>query len=477
MNYKEWCNLVDSLEPKKATDLDYIFLELANDTELTELQKERLVEKTETILLSFEGYEDNPNKKEVKEKFVDYSELGLDYEDYTGLFDDFSISTKSWQELNPSGLPYQQWLIQVGLPTFWQQPRPELQHPLLTVCSFINSAVIPSWTAKARKEAQLPLIVFSGESRSGKTEGCKFIFGSYHPSRTLLIKADSTGASLRDSIDNICWNPHKECYLPSTVLIDNFEHQFLQKWDSFKVLLLSVLRSQSTARLKGFRGVMEEKHCHTLKLFTTVESVKAFNGKQSEFYNRQVFFFTKRTEDVKSIGNYSFSDIPDYYKEIWSSENVKSRWFSILGEFLRLDDNATVVPPLRWAQSVIIMATGVYIGIWKDVIEASEFTAEYWKWVNEQEGNHRQELDLLVNDFLDDFYDNTVFGVALGKRHKCHFKQDELLSYIRKRSSFGMNQIRDFVHGYLAMKKYRQDTDSKIGNKGGEVVWFYPKED
>jgi hypothetical protein len=473
MNYKEWSNLVDSLDPKKATDLDSTFLELSNDTELTELQKERLVEKIETILMGFEGREDNPNKKEIEEKFVDYNELGLDYEDYTGLFNDFCISTKSWQELNPNGLPYQQWLIQVGLPTFWQQPRPELQHPLLTVCSFINSAAVPSWTAKARKEAQLPLVVFSGESRSGKTEGCKFIFSSYHPSRTLLIKADSTGASLRDSIDNICWNPHKECLLPSVVLIDNFEHQFLQKWDSFKVTLLSVLRSQSTCRLKGGKNEMIERRTHCLKLFTTVESIKHFNGKDSEFYNRQAFFFTQRSGDVKSIGNYSFSDIPDYYKEIWSSENVKSRWFSILGEFLRLDDNATIVPPLRWSQSVVIMATGVYIGIWEDVLEASEFMSAYWRWVEEQEGNHRQELDLLVNDFLDDFYEREVETCRLSARYKRYFKQDDLLAYIRKRSSYSVKETREFIQGYLSMKKYTMLTEEK----DGEVIWYYPKQD
>lgn len=479
---KEWLNYISTLP----NDIDIeginaVLAQIQADTDLAPEFKEHLIEKLNPFLTTL-------HNKNTDITLPSDNDDGISYPSYEDIFNDFAVSNTSWMELNPDNLDYVQWLIKVGLPEFWVQPDPELQYPLLAVCAFINSYAIPSWSAKARKEAQLPLIVFSGESRSGKTEGAKFCLQNYHPKRTLIIKADSSGVALRDSLHDICYDEVKERLLPSIALIDNFEHQFLDKWGSFKMLLLSVLKSQSNCSI-GSKDGKKTYYSHCLKLFTTVESIKAFNGKQSEFYNRQVFFFTKRQENVKSIGNYNFADIPDYYKSIWSVNNTKDKWFPILSSVLRLDDNSTSCPPLRWSQSLVIIATGIYLGIWGSINEASDFMASYWAFVESKEQEFKIELELIIKAYLDEIYRELNQGhwyrllYARSSKDKslkelydmfrqkpyATFQKNDVIVYCLNRCSQDKKNVVKFVNDYFDLKKYHLSLDEK-----GHPVYHLP---
>lgn len=387
----------------------------------TELKKCKnlalLADTYEALVLSDEYDELSPKEKESLETL--YKDLdsklseGSSEDDYP-MYDHtrFKVATKSWQEINPDSLPYFEWLGQVALPMFWVQPNQELQHKLMAISCAINSSAIPSWNHSARKEAQLPILYFYGESGSGKTEGNKLIQQSYNFSRTALYKADSSGCSLRNSLHRLCfyrehensWDAH---LYPAFAFLDNYEPKFMDKWAEYKVMILSVIRSQSFCQIATKDGGNEVFWGHCLKSFTSVVHPRAMDRASSEFYRRFVFFYTAKSS-VQSMGNYDFSDVPNIYKELWNPEDVYTKFYPILQNLLLLDDNATTVPFHRWQQSVVLMATGIYAGLFGSVNEAVDFFTDYWKWIEFKESQTANSVDIvmskIVNDALDFHY-------------------------------------------------------------------------
>lgn len=331
---------------------------------------------------------------------------GLEYPlyDHTG----FKISTTSWSILNPDNLSYWKWLEEIALPMFWPQPRKDLQHKMLAILSAINTNAIPPRTKSARKEMQVPIPYIFGPSGSGKTEAVYMIANSYPTERFRLIKADSSGASLR----NIC---HKLCYrgfadatagwnnlFPALLLIDNYEPGCLPKWGDFKPLLLSVLRTQSVSSTALKEGGNQDYYSHVLKIFTSVIPPKVMSIAMEEFERRFVFLFTERTENLKSIAKYDFSDVPGIYANTWSLENVNTCWYPLLVDLLSRDDEETPISSFRWPQSICVIATGVYVGLFQTIQEGLDFMVEYWEWVESKQESMVNDTATLIDSMCED---------------------------------------------------------------------------
>lgn len=324
----------------------------------------------------------------------------------------FKVATKPWQELNPDDLSYWEWLEKVALPLFWQQPNAHLQHKLMAICCALNSSAIPSWNHSARKEAQLPILYFYGESGSGKTEGNKLIAQSYNFGRWALYKADSSGCSLRNTLHQLChmkasensWDAH---LYPAFIMLDNYEPKFMDKWAEYKVMILSVIRSQSFASIANRDGGNEVFWGHCLKSFTSVVHPRAMDRASSEFYRRFVFFYTAKSS-VASMGNYDFSDVPAIYRDLWNVEDVYSKFYPILRSLLAKDDDSTTIPFHRWQQSLVLMATGIYCGLFSGIEEAVDFFTEYWDWIDFKESQTSSSVDIvfskITNEALDFHY-------------------------------------------------------------------------
>lgn len=329
---------------------------------------------------------------------------GLDFPayDHSG----FKVASKSWQELNPDNLSYWHWLVKIGLPEFWVQPRPELQHKLLSICSAINTNAIPPRNKSARREMPVPLLYFYGASGSGKTEGNFIVSQSYPSERFQIIKAEATGTSLRNVCHQLCYRgfndavPGHNNLFPAFLLIDNYEPAFLARWGEFKTVLLSVLRTQSFTTTANADRQNDYYYTHLLKSFTSVVPPKAMNTAQSEFARRFIYFMTKKCETIKSIATYDFSDIPEAYSKLWSADRVYHRWYDILKDVLSRDDSASSVPATRWSQSMCVIATGVYIDIFSSVDEGIEFMTEYWAWIKGLEDEMTNEISTLIDTFI-----------------------------------------------------------------------------
>lgn len=371
-----------------------------------------LLEETFKAIIATEEWLDLPESaKESLTEFYEESvkELSIPEDYYTYDHTKFKVASKPWQELNPKNLNYWQWLEQVGLPKFWVQGNAELQHKLMAICCAINSAAIPAWNHSARKEAQLPILYFYGESGSGKTEGNKIIAQSYSFGRWALYKADSSGCSLRNTLHNLCymkdaensWDAH---LYPAFIMLDNYEPKFMDKWAEYKVLVLSVIRSQSTSNIATKDGTNQVYWGHCLKSFTSVIHPRAMDRASSEFYRRFIFFYTSK-HSVASMANWDFSDVPNLYKELWNPDDVYSKFYPVLRELLAMDDDSTSIPFHRWQQSIVLMATGVFAGLFGSVSEAIDFFTDYWKWIDLKESQTSSSVDIVFSKVTDEALD------------------------------------------------------------------------
>lgn len=398
----------------------------------------------------------------------------------------FRIASQSWRNINPHNYSYWQWLEDVGLPQFWMQPRPELQHKLLAICCAINSNAIPPRNQSAQKEMALPLLYFYGLSGSGKTEGNKIIAMSYPTERNGLIMANSSGTSLRNMCHNICYrgfrdaNPGYNNLFPGYLLIDNYEPEYLKKWGEFKMVLLSVLRSQSYAQIANENRDNDYFYTHLLKSFTSVIPPKAMSTAQSEFARRFVYFFTEKSEEIRSIAKYDFSEIPKIYARLWNMEDVGKKWYPLLSKLLAMDDNETTVPPNRWAQSLCIMATGVYANLFDDLSHAYEFMTEYWSWVEGLEQDMTNEVATLMDNMIAEaiqvWLDTEGSSIGLSPQMGITRFPKLLISDIHKRINSGVlakrGALEDAKNYLSSIKQWVYHVEKVDGNL--EMFYYLP---
>lgn len=378
---------------------------------------------------------------------------GISYPLYA--HEDFSVATKSWKELNPNNLSYWKWLIKEGLPRFWIQPRPEFQHILLAVACGVNSNAIPFRTPKARKEVSLPLLYFYGESGSGKTEG-NFIIGQSYPyARQGLIKGEATGCALRNYSHLLCYRedggdvPGKNNLYPSFMIIDNYEPVFLQKWGEYKTILLSVLRSQAYTSTANRDGTNQTYYTHLLKSFTSVIPPKSMNLAQSEFNRRFLYFFTAKSQEVKSIANYDFSDIPEYYNSFWADRENMQSFYKGLAKLLGKDDNETSVPAHRWQQSILFIVVGKTLGLFGSLAEGIDFFSSYWEWVEYEIENSTTEVSTLVECLIEEKLSTWIST----KLEQCSIALEDLECLPQYQVRISTKELRDAINRAFVDKR------------------------
>lgn len=425
-------------------------------------------------------------------------------EDYTKFkhFDDFDLSVRSWNEENPSNLIYPQWLLNIGIPEYYPLPNPEIQNKLFAICCFINSSAIPGRSNKARKEAELPLLYFTGGSGSGKSEGCSIISLHHYPQNTLITSADSTGTSLRNDLHSICsgvdavmTDPSRVTLKPAFIEINNWEPKFIDRWKEMKTLILSVLRSQSVSKTGDIdiAGGNKVYYTFALKAFTSVVHPKVLSTSLSELYRRLFFIFTEKSSNFRSISRLSFTDIPSYWnKEIWCLEN-RDRWYKCLKQFLGKDSVDVPIPAKYYPQSVVILATGMFLEFWDNEKEAMKHLCEYWELVEHKEKSHVDDISILTKEFIQqeafkDFYDVSKRSEELSREELIKLRNDrknnvpipetyvprlisidELFNYVQENAIVTpKNKVASSVNDYMLYEGwYRQRIYG---------LWYYSKE-
>jgi hypothetical protein len=342
-----------------------------------------------------------------KNNLIIDNELFPNYDD-TELYNSIEIPKTSWQELNPNNLSYWEWLQKIGIRYFWgSQPNIEIQSTLLAVCCALNSAAIPPDNSFLGKDVQIPILNFNGVSRSGKTEGTKFIWNSYPIKQRALFPASSSPKSLRNLLHDLAWNGIN--YRPCIITIDNFSRKELARYESqgMRMLFLAVCKNQSiftNANRDSNEGDGTIKfYTHSLKAVTTIEPVGVFTQEEQELRLRMLYFFTEQVQDWNSFAGWDFNDVSTIYKNLWSKENYKIFLRDYLYPIISKNIKEFPYPQELQAQTHLTIATGLFIGIWKNETEALDFFGHYWELVEslgkDSKGNLNDILNVTLNSF------------------------------------------------------------------------------
>lgn len=325
----------------------------------------------------------------------------LDYADFDSI--DSYVNIPSWATLNPDKLPYPMWLKNVCLPTFFPLPESELQYPVVATIALINSNALPPKTKKMNIEPELPLVMFVGKSGSGKSTLAEWVGNHYSNGAYQEILGSSSPKKFRDLCDKACNRGHRE---PASdlfgklraayVLIDNFEAEYLNRWESQKEIFLAVRRSQACHGNSdaGARKITQSVfYSHALKIATTIDTPERVTTIQSDMARRMlpIFFENKGS----GLGGYSFLGVDEQYKRCWNRDKVKKEFFPILTRFLTLDHEKTPINPEYFHKSITVLATGCYLGIWKSEQEALEHMNAFWGFVDSRSKNNSSDVLLL----------------------------------------------------------------------------------
>lgn len=353
--------------------------------ELSELYRTEKIDK-ETRNEFFELI--NDAKSKVKNANEDGStneddEFALDYNH--GLFE---IHMDSLDVLNTDNLPYPEFLRDVIIPTFHPLPYPEIQNPIMATICLINSASIPAKSERNAKEVPLSPVYIQGASGTGKSQLTHLISRHYNNKRCVSVSGSNTGGDLIQKMTDACYRSgslreNNLKLFPSCIFMENFYNRDLQRWGNFNVQLLATERSFATTARQG----KDAKTFYTflLKVFTSVQPLQAITEQNVELLRRTIRIFTERFVPSDSTAKYDWSLCKKKYLEIWQPENVHKNFYPILQKVVTKSDDETFVPSHYYLPSQIIIATGVFLGIWQSLEEAEDHMAEYWKLVDKME--------------------------------------------------------------------------------------------
>lgn len=399
----------------------------------------------------------NNNVKSDKEYyFPNYDTLALQL-----LENNEQFELPDWKELSDTD-NYFKFMADKGIRYFWgSQPNIDFQSQIIAAMMAVNPACIPSLSEFWNKEIQVPIVNINGKSRTGKTELGKMFFLPHHRARCKLMCSDDRFATIRENIHYLCYDESKKKLVPSVALFDNFRRQHLENYGSEATYFLKVLKSQAVSR-KFSSGSPKDYYCHLLKIFTTVESIADFSVRWEELELRMLPIFSTRVTDYNSIGAFSFLSAKEYYEKLWSEDNY-IKFLEVLHEVVKIPTNDFPFPPELQAQTLLTIATGVYVGIWDSISTSLDYFQEYWQFVETRKGEKSQEIILLVDSFLDKHIKYVTDEYGEGK-----FTKEDLYLYDNEcQSSFWSSQL---LKKIIETKTIKSLSDKQLQEMGDYIV-------
>ena len=339
-------------------------------------------------------------------------EFALDYD-----FSKYELHVTPLETLNESDLPYPIFLRDVVIPTFHPLPYPEIQNHILATVCLINNSSIPPKSPKNAKEVPLSPIYIQGVSGSGKSQATHLISRHYSTQRAVSVTGSNTGGDLIQKMTDASYrsgslNDGSLKLYPSVIFMENFYNRDMDRWGHFATQLLATERSFATTARQG----KDAKVFYTflLKVFTSVQPLQAIKEQNIELLRRTIRLFTQKQVPKDSTANYDWTLCKNEYLKLWQPQNVEDKFFPILQEVVTKPDDATVIPPDKYLPSQIIIATGVFAGIWRNLEEAEAHMAEYWKLVTKHENTSGKPYLEAFNDALKGYWREYNTQVSMG---------------------------------------------------------------
>jgi len=317
-------------------------------------------------------------------------------------FSDYSLEFPSWETLNEDNEPYPIFLRDFILPNFHPLPMGHIQYPIVAAAMLVNSVALPKYGKNVPKECPLSPVYIQGQAGSGKSQLANLFMRHYGDDNSVTIKGDTTGGGLVEAFDDACRSNKEDDNNPrlrsALAVLDNFYIGNIDRWGDFSVSLLATEQKDAHSRKAGEKG--GKYWCWIHKVFTSVETLEATKTKNSELLRRVLPIYTRKYTPTLSSGKYDWSSISEKYLQLWNRDDTKKKFLPLLSEVMQLADDDTAIHPNYLARSQIILAVGVYAGLWESIDEAAEHMAAYWDWINSKESIKGDPLLKLCEEYL-----------------------------------------------------------------------------
>lgn len=377
-------------------------------------------------------------------------------------FTNYNAKLVPIEDLNIDELTYPQFLRDIVIPNFFPLPFPEIQNSILATLCLFNSASLPPEGAHGKSEVLLPTIYIQGQSGSGKSEIAGLFQNHYPQKRRKSIKGSDTGGSLVEQLTNACHHSGtidegNVKVFPAIAILENFYFKNLNRWDSWSVQLLAANREMAMFQRKGKEP--KDFVTYLLKVFTSVEPLQAVQQQHSELLRRTIRIFTKRDNPKYNSSIYNWEYCKTKYREIWHPKNVEKSYLEILQEVQTKNPDNSPINNNWYPASVMLIATGVFIGIWQSIEEAEEHIASYWELVNSQEDKRGKAYIELYKDAIRKYYIELQNEIDNGnneydakrKASATHLKADTLLNYAKDLHGrfYPEKEMSDALHAFM----------------------------
>lgn len=388
-------------DAEKLQEIQDEFVENFNDVEADKDEKKELLKDLQSLIKQLEDSEDSAD-----------DDFAFDYD-----YSKFEIKITPLDSLNEQNQPYPLFLRDVIIPTFHPLPYPDLQNPILATICLINSSAIPPKSPKNPKEVPLSPVYIQGVSGSGKSQITHLISRHYPQNRATSVTGTNTGGDLIQKMTDVCYRSGSlqkgdlKLY-PSVIFMENFYNTNLDRWGHFATQLLATERSFATASRQG----QDARTFYTflLKVFTSVQPLQAVREQNVELLRRTIRLFTEPDVPKDSMNKYDWSVCKDEYAKLWQPKNVEEYFFPILKDVVTKHDDETIIKPSNYPPSQLIIAVGVFAGIWESLEEAEYHMSEYWKLVEKMENSSGKPYLQTFQESIDKYWREFKSQQALG---------------------------------------------------------------
>lgn len=300
-------------------------------------------------------------------------------------------------ELNKDNLPYPIWYRDIYLPRFHPMPQPDIQYPLVTVLSLINSkAVLNDYTKLCHP-------YFLGSRGSGKSNLADQFKQHYDPAYSIEIRPNWTGTSIRDELDSRFGDGE-----PAIAIFDNFNpDQSLARLASHYDLILANDKKSSISRISAKTSdvVKSEYITYCYKVFTSVFDLDSCTAIEAREIGRRcitLLFQTSEPEDSKEA--YSWEGMQHEYNKIWGYNALPSLnniYCKTLHELNSIKPSKLPIKGSNWELCKVPIAVGVYTGIFKDIQHGISHFKDYFDWFpTAKSSSVKDSLALAVQEYI-----------------------------------------------------------------------------
>ncbi|MBR8833121.1 MAG: SDR family oxidoreductase [Stigonema ocellatum SAG 48.90 = DSM 106950] len=339
------------------------------------------------------------------------------------------------ESFNGSALEYPQWFIKEYLPRFHPLPEPDIQNKIATCFALINCRAVLS------KKMKLPIPYFLGLRGSGKTELGKAIAEQYLQNTTIEIRPDTTGAAMRNALDDIALSGE-----PCFALFDNFNPNpgySIEKIGIHYALLLANSEDSSISRIVGSEetGKKSVYKTYGYKILTSAFDLRSIAREEAKEILRRTWTLMFKAANVQERRSmFDTQGMKDGYLGVWSNPvTVREDYGKVLGKLARMRSDKYDLPPSAWEILVVPIAVGVFTKVFTTVDDGINTFVQHYKWVDSRAKKHTvSRVDIILTDYVlgelkergEEARENGFMGIS-EERADTHIKEKDLRGYLQ----------------------------------------------